>query len=211
MFAVDWRRRTIVVDILKLAMPPNVAALFHVDFDVRALENDHPFHRRPAAQRVIHILFEWNDSAAAITRVRRNQRDRPAIVDTIADRIRAETAENDRMHRADTRTGQHGNGDFGGRRHVNDDAIAFADLVSFQDVREAANLAMQLLVSERALLARFAFPQDRRLVAAVCKQMSIQTVFGKIELASDEPFREGRFPFEDFAPSLAPVEFSRLA
>ena len=44
MFAVDRRWRTIVIHVLELAMPPNIAAFFHVDFIMRALENNYVLH-----------------------------------------------------------------------------------------------------------------------------------------------------------------------
>src|SRR4030095_2675952 len=41
--------------------------------------------------------------------------------------------------------------------------------------------------------------------------MSIQTVLGKIQLSTDEPFRERRFPFEHFPPTLPPQKLACLA
>ena len=89
--------------------------------------------------------------------------------------------------------------------------MALADFVSLQNVREAANLAMQLLISQCPFLARLPFPQNGGLVAAVGGQMSIQAVLGKIEFSANKPFRKRRFPFQDFSPSLLPGKFLRLA
>ena len=83
MFAVDWRRRTVVIHIFELAVPPNVAPFFHVDLVMRALKNDHPFDRCPDAKRVIDVLFQGNDSATTKTPVRSDERDRAAVMDTI--------------------------------------------------------------------------------------------------------------------------------
>src|ERR1700730_6160980 len=107
-------------------------------------------------------------------------------------------------------TSQHRDRHFGNRRHINNDAIAFADLVSLEHVRETANLAMQLLISKCAFLAGLALPNDRRLVSAMRFEMSIQTIFGKIQFSADEPFRERRFPFEHFPPSLLPQKLARF-
>ena len=68
------------------------------------------------------------------------------------------------MHRADPRAGQHGDRRLGNVRQINDDAIAFSDFVPLQHIRETADFAMQLLIGECALVARLAFPNDRRLV-----------------------------------------------
>ena len=70
---------------------------------------------------------------------------------------------------------------------------------------------MQLLISERPLLARLAFPQNRGFVAPVRGEMSIQAVLGKIDFAADEPSRERHFPFQDFSPRFLPGKFLRFA
>src|SRR6266404_5991454 len=115
------------------------------------------------------------------------------------------------MDRANTRASEHCDCDFGNRGHVNDYAIAFADLVSLEHVREPADFAMQLLISQGAAFPGFAFPQNRRLVPAVRGKVSIKAIFGKIELSADEPFCEWRLPLDNLSPSLSPHEFVRLA
>ena len=135
-----------------------------MNFVSGAPENDDALDRRFAVQRFIDLSLERNDRAAPIAAIRRDHRDRAAVCDPIANAVRAESAEDDRMHRADPRAGEHGDRRLRNRRHVNDDAIAFADFVSLQDVRELADLAVQLLIRERAFVARFAFPKDRGLV-----------------------------------------------
>ena len=54
------------------------------------------------------------------------------------------------MNRADSRAGQHGDGRFRDGGQINDDAIAFANAVSEEDVGETAYLTVQLLIGERA-------------------------------------------------------------
>src|ERR1700730_7130342 len=72
---------------------------------------------------------------------------------------------------------------------------------------------MQLLISERAFVARFALPDDCRLVPpkAFGAQMSIQTIFRNVEFAADEPLRERRLPFENLFPSAAPDQLACFA
>src|SRR5205823_11687248 len=79
------------------------------------------------------------------------------------------------------------------------------------NIREAANLAMQLLISERASLARLPFPQNGCLVPAVGGEMSIEAILGKIDFSADEPFRKRRFPFQNFPPRLLPGKLLRFA
>ena len=81
------------------------------------------------------------------------------------------------MHGANPRTGQHGNCGLGNVREINDHPISLFDVVPFQHIREAANFALQLLVGERAFIARFALPDNCRLVPARSSQMPIETIF----------------------------------
>ena len=108
------------------------------------------------------------------------------------------------MHRADSRAGQHRNRRLGDVRQINDDAIAFFDVVPFQHIREAADFAMQLLIGERALVPGFAFPNDRSFVSTRPGEMPVQTIFRNVQFPTHEPFRERRFPFEDLFPWRAP-------
>ena len=69
---------------------------------------------------------------------------------------------------------------------------------------------MQLLVSEDALVARFAFPDQRRFIPSGAVKVPIEAVFRDIELAADEPLCERCFPVQDFFPRLLPAEFARF-
>src|SRR5262249_54659198 len=91
--AVHRRRRTIVADVFELAMPPNVAPFFHMDLIMGALKNDHAPHGRAATESIIHISFQGNDSAAPKTSVRRDYRDRSAVMNAIPNGIGAKSAE----------------------------------------------------------------------------------------------------------------------
>src|SRR6266536_6299542 len=98
------------------------------------------------------------------------------------------------MHRTDPRAGEHGDRGLRNIREINDDTIAFFYVVSFQDICEAANFAMQLLIGKRTFVAGFAFPDNRRLVPAWPSQMPIQAIFRNVEFAANEPLRERSFP-----------------
>src|SRR5438067_6937326 len=41
--------------------------------------------------------------------------------------------------------------------------------------------------------------------------MPVQTIFRNVQFAADEPFREGRLPFDYFLPRRAPGQFLRFA
>ena len=88
------------------------------------------------------------------------------VVDAVAQRLGAEAAEHDAVHRADARAGEHGDRQLGDERQVDRDAIAFLDAERLQHVRERRHLAVEIEVGQRAAIARLAFPDDRGLVAA---------------------------------------------
>ncbi len=166
MFAVERRRRTICIDILQLAMPPDIPAFLHVDFVSCAAKNNHMFNGCVATQCVIDIFFQRHNSTAPICAIGRDQSDGAAVSDSVANAVRTKSAKDDRMHRTDACAGQHRDCGLGNIWQINDHAIALLDLVPFQHIREAANFVMQLLVSERALIARFALPENRRFIPA---------------------------------------------
>ena len=115
------------------------------------------------------------------------------------------------MHRADARARQHCDCCFRNIWQINNDAIALFDLVPLQNVRKSANVAMQLLVSEGTLVARFALPNNCRFVPSRPSQMPIQTIFRDVEFAVYEPLREWRFPFQNFFPRCAPDKLVSFA
>ena len=157
-------------------------------------------------ERVIDIFLQRHNSASAIRPIGGDHSDGAAVENAIANALGAESTEDHRMHRANSCAGQHGNRGLGNIWEINDDPISFFDFVPFQDVCETANFAMQLLVGEGAFVARFAFPNNCRLVSpkAFGAKMSIQTILRNIELAADEPLREWRLPFQDLFPLGAP-------
>ena len=87
-------------------------------------------------------MLERNDPAPPICAIRGDDRDRAAVCDAISDAIGAETAEDDRMNRADPGAGQHRDRGLGDGGQIDDHAIAFSNLVSLQDIGEATNFAV---------------------------------------------------------------------
>ena len=95
---------------------------------LRAAEDDDSFDglRQQIAvgilehERVVDVLLQWHDRAAAEAAVGRDDHLRLRIKNAIRDRLRAEPAEHDRMHRADARAGEHRDGRLGDHRQIND-------------------------------------------------------------------------------------------
>jgi hypothetical protein len=70
---------------------------------------------------------------------------------------------------------------------------------------------MQIEVGQRPSIAGFAFPDERRLVAARSAQVAIETVDARVDRAADEPFRVGRLPVEHRVPAARPFQLRRKA
>ena len=125
--------------------------------------------------------------------------------DAVGQRRGAEPAEDHRMHRADSRAGQHGDRQFGNHRHVDRHAIARLHSERFQGVREPANALVQFGIGELQGRAVLRFPKQRRLVG-ILFEMAVKAVVGHVELAADEPFGVGQVPIERLLGRLEPVE-----
>ena len=69
---------------------------------------------------------------------------------------------------------------------------------------------MQLLIRDRALVARLPFPKDGGLVAPASFQMSVETIFRNIQFPPNEPFREWRAPGKNFCPGRLPFQLARF-
>jgi hypothetical protein len=134
--------------------------------------------------------------AATESAIRRDEQAGLRIVDAVAKRFGREAAEHDRVHGSDPRAREHGNGKFRNQRQVDRDAIAASDAERQKHVGKLTDLAMQIEIRQRPVIAGFSFPDDRGLVAPCRAHMPIQTVDAGIDLPADKPFRVRRIPLE---------------
>jgi len=167
-------------------------------------------------ERVFHglvdVRLQLDNLAAAPAAVRRYDKFCLTIINSVLERFRAETAENDGVNRSHPRTGEHGNHRFGNHWHVDGDAIALSYAHVVKRVCPTAHVEVQLLVGDGSDITGFAFENQRGLVLAIGTEMPVDAVFGDIEFPADEPLGEGSLPFEDLAVRLAPDQmFLRLA
>jgi hypothetical protein len=220
-FAVHLLRRAMRIDGLQLAMPPQVAAFLELHFVVGAAEHDDLLDglREQFAvgilerERFVHVLLERHDGAAPEATVGREDQLGLRVADAVGDGLGAETAEDDRVHRAEAGAGEHGNGGLGHHGQVDQDAVAGLDAVAFEDIAEPADLVMKLFVGEGALFARLAggcglpLPDQGGLVGARGVQMPVETIVTDIELAADEPLGVRLVPFQHPGPALGPDQF----
>src|SRR5690606_13842764 len=112
----------------------------------------------------VDVRLELDDRAAAPAAVGGDDHLSLAVVDAVLDRLGAEAAENNGVRSAEARAGQHRHDRLADHRHVDRDAIAAADAHALEDVRELADLVVQLLVGQRLLVAWLALEYQRGLV-----------------------------------------------
>src|SRR5262249_15457904 len=115
-------------------------------------------------------------------------------------------AEDDGMDRADASASEHGDRQLRNHREVEGDPIAFLHSEFTQDVSELADLAVEVAVRQRPLVARLALPDERRLVAARSREVAVHAVDGGVELAAHEPLGLRRLPVENLLPGPLPLE-----
>ena len=140
-----------------------------------------------SAERLVDIGLERRAAAAARRLVGGDDQLRAAVLDARAQRLGGEAGEDDRVHRADPRAGEHRVGGLGDHRQVDHDAVALADAERLQDVGELRDLRVQLAVADvRAGRRVVALPDDRGLLAAG-REMAVDAVGRDVELAVLEP------------------------
>src|SRR5215213_158572 len=110
------------------------------------------------------------------------------------------------MRCADARTREHCDRQLRNERHVKRDAIAAFNVGVLEYICKLADFSVQLLISERARLARFAFPDESSLVTSPGGEMTIETVVRDVDLAATEPLRVRRIPLQHRIPLFEPVQ-----
>ena len=154
------------------------------------------------------ICLSGDDAAAPEAAVGGDEQPGLLVVDAIAQRLGAEAAEHDAVHRADARAGEHRDGQLGDERQVDGDAIALLDAERLQDVGELADFAVEIEVGQGAAIARLAFPDERGLVAARPLRWRSRQLTLALSVPADEPLRVRRLPVEDAVPGPRPFELA---
>ena len=168
-------------------MPPVVPAGPHLAVSAQARVDDDAFDR-PAAfgEGLVDRSLQVECMAAAPAAVGCDDHLRTGILDAVLHRIRRETAEDDGVDRTDPRAGLHRDDGLGYERHVDHDAVALADTLRLQAIREPADLGVQLGISEPAHVAGLSLEDDRSL-AGVFAEMDIEAIVADVQLAVGEP------------------------
>jgi hypothetical protein len=159
-----------------------------------------------AFERHVGHLLERHHLTAAPAAVGRHEQRGLRVVDTVAQRLGAEAAEDHRVHGADARAGEHRNRQLGHEREIQRHPVALLHAQRFEDVGKLADLAVEVEVGERAAVARLAFPDDRGLVAARPAHVPIDAVDAGVERPAEEPLGVRRLPLEHLRPRREPLE-----
>ena len=186
MLGIELLGRAVVAGFGHLLVPPVVAAFFPGNFAARALVHQHMLHGGTAVHRFIDSGFQLHFTAAPVGAVLRDDGDGFLVGDAIDQRVGRESAEDDRVHRSDARAGQHGNRQLGTHAHVDGDTITRLDAQRLQHVGALVHFLKQLLIGERADFARLALPDDGGLVLAKGRDVTVEAVVGKVDLARRE-------------------------
>jgi hypothetical protein len=173
---------------------------------METLHDNHVLDRRRALQRIVRDLLQRDNRPSAPPSVGGDEHVALRIVDAIAQRISTEPTENHGVRGAEPGAGEHRDRELGNQRKVDRDAIAAPNAKRLQHVCELANLAVQIEVRQRPPLARLAFPDERRLVAARPAHVSIDAVDARVNRSADEPLRMRRRPLEHLRPRREPFE-----
>ena len=185
-------------------VPPDIAALLHRDGVVATFDHDHRLHGGRALDGLVDVGLEFDDLAAPPAAVGGDDELGATVIDTVLDGLGAEAAEDDGVNCADPRTGEHRDHGLGDHRQVERDPIAGPDAHVFKNMREPADVEMQLLVSDRADIAGLAFEDQRSLVFPGRAEVAVDAIFGDIQFAADKPLRMRRLPIENLFKRLAP-------
>ena len=202
-WAVFWRPR-------HQLRPPEVAAGLERHGLAGAAQHDDVLDARCVGERLVDVLLQRHDRAAAVAAVGSDQDLCAGVVDPVAQRLGGESAKHDRVHRADAGARQHRDGDFRDHREIDRHAVAAFDAQSLQDVRELVDVGVQLAVRDAPDFAgRLAFPDQRHAAALPRAHVAVETIHRGVELASEEPLRMRRLPLQHPIPRATPLQLLR--
>ena len=104
------------------------------------LDHDDALDGGAPLQGHVGVLLQRDELAAAVVAVGGDEHLAVAVVDPVPERLGAESAEHDAVHRPDAGAGQHGDGQLRDHRHVDGDAVALLHALGLEHVGELADL-----------------------------------------------------------------------
>src|SRR5262249_30002416 len=158
------------------------AAGLHGDVGAGTAIDDNVLHTRAFGERFIDGGLKLNFLSAAEASVGGDDERRAEILDACLQGFGRESAEDYAVDDAEPRTSEHRNRQLGDHGHVENGAVAFFVASRLQNAGEADYKAMQFLIGDESLVARFAFPENRDFVLACGGEVPIQAVIGNVRL-----------------------------
>ena len=200
---------------LHFVVQPLVARRVPGDLAAGALVDDHVAHRFAAVQRqrFVDDRLERQALAAAQLLVGGDHHHRAGVGDAVAQALRREAAEHDRVRRADARAGLHRDHAFDRHADVDDDPVALLHAARTHRVGEAAGALEQFAVGDLADLGVVGLEDDRDLVAQAGLDLAVEAVVRGVQRAVVEPLEERRVAVvEHLGEGLLPAQqLTRLA
>ncbi len=142
--------------------------------------------------RLVDQMLVRDGLAAAHAGVRGHHQLRLRVVDARREARRGETAEDDRMDRADARAREHRERGLGDHRHVDQHPVAAAHALRLEHRGEAVHLGRELAIRVGPLLAGLGREVDERLLVAARRQVAVDRVVAQVDAPADEPLGERR-------------------
>ncbi len=215
-FRVHRTRRTFGRDVLHHRLHVDIATVDPRGLVAGMLHDEAAHLVRAVQQRGVGIRLERCAAATARSGVGGDDDLGARVVDAVGECVRREAREDDRVDRADTRTGEHRVSRFRDHRQIDHDAVAAHHALARQHVGEAVHLLGQLLVGDvlRRGFRIVGLEDDRGLVAAR-GEVTVDTVHAGVQHAVLEPFdidmAEGEIGVLHLGIRRDPVEALTLA
>ena len=192
-------------------VPPDVAALGPRDVLPGAAYDEHVAHVGALLERLVDGRLQRRRRAAAVATVGGDHDARVAVLDPVAQGRRGEAAEDDGVRCADARARQHRDHGLGDHRHVDRDPVAGLHAQVDQRVGGLADHVLELGVGDVAgVVLGLADPVVGDPVAVAGLDVPVDAVVRRVELAADEPLREGRVrPSRGPGPTWCPRTAAR--
>ena len=208
MLGIDPRRFACVGLLRDDVVPPEVATRLDRDRGTGALPHEHGLDALAVAhrERLVDHRLQRDLAPAAKLAVGGDDGDRARVDDPLLNALRGKPAEHDRVRGADAGACLHRDDRLDRHRHVHEHAIARLDALRLQRVREAAYLVIEILVADAGDRAVVGLEDDRDLVR-LRREVPVEAVVRRVELAVVEPFVERRVRFvERLGKGLLPQQ-----
>ena len=164
---------------------------------------------RAVLDRSVDDRLEIDDLAAPIGRIRADEDLGAGVVDAVSQRLGAHAGVHHRVDCADPGAGVHGEEPLRRERHIKDDPVPPLHPEGSQGVGDPPDLGEHLAVGEGSRGFALGFGMEGNLVAEPARDVPLEAVVRKVELAADEPVVARQFDVGDLAPLLEPLELAR--